>query len=42
MAFVPGSPCRKADWLTAYENQGFIAENPTAETLLLGGSIVNK
>ena len=33
MAFVPGSPCRKANRLAVYENH--------AETLLLGGSIVN-
>ena len=41
MAFVRGSPCRKANRLTVYENQGFIAKNSTAETLLSGSSIVN-
>ena len=40
MALTPCSRCRKGNWLTVYENQCFIARNSTAETLLLGDSIV--
>ena len=40
MALTPCSCCRKGNWLTVCENQCFIARNSTAETLLLGDSIV--
>ena len=40
MALTPCSRCRKCNWLTVYENQCFIARNSTAETLLLGDSIL--
>ena len=40
MALTSCSHCRKGNWLTVYENQCFIARNSTAETLLLGDSIV--
>ena len=40
MALTPCSRCRKGNWLTVYENQCFIARNSTAETLLLGDSII--
>ena len=40
MTLTPCSRCRKGNWLTDYENQCFIARNSTAETLLLGDSIV--
>ena len=39
MDLTPCSRRRKANWLTIYENQYFIARNSTAETLLLGDSI---
>ena len=40
MALTPCSRCRKANSLTVCENQCFIARNSTAETLLLGNSII--
>ena len=40
MALTSCSHCRKGNWLTVYENQCFIARNSTAETLLLGDSII--
>ena len=40
MALIPSSCCWKANSLTVYENQCFIARNSMAETLLLGDSII--
>ena len=40
MALISCSRCRKANWLTIYENQCFIARNCSAETLLLGDSLI--
>ena len=40
MALTPCRRCRKVTWLTIYKNQYFIARNSTAETLLLGDSLI--
>ena len=40
MALTPCSPWRKANWLTIYENQCFVARSSTTETPLFGDSII--
>ena len=40
MVLTPCSRGRKAYWSTVHENQCFTARNSTAETLLLGDSLI--